>query len=272
MVRFIQSIPDIIPRLLAQISSPAIQDIIVRLIQSEEVGVFGVIAWLSEESLIPYLISLLSPHRPPPIQTIGSDLLKSVITLCAPPPFNPLGGNMQEQQSAQGATSGTRDNRMVREMVNSKSISTLVGYMFDPLELSDTDWKGINGDGLPHPSDPFIVHQLPSISSASSSLCHIASIFVELIRRNNADFAEPHLFHTLRNRLINMRMQEGQPLGQMEEGEKEEKDRERMEDAVKGMSEKMGIIHLRCLVEALCDRFERMNHLLLEPRSLVRYS
>lgn len=268
MIHFIQTIPDVIPRLIAQIHSPAIQDILIRLISAEEAGVPGVIQWLAEEHLVTRLISFLSPLHPPHVHVLATELLKNIITLCAPPPFNPLGGNMQEQQSAQGA-SGNRDNRMVRELVSEESIRRLVGYMLDPLELSDIAWQGLNGDGKPHPADPFIVHPLPSVASASSSLSNISTIFVELIRRNNSDFAEPHLFHTLRNRLINMRMEQGAPLGQMEEGDKEDQDRERMEEAVKGMSEAMGIVHLRSLLDILCERFERLNQLLLEPRAQV---
>jgi SIT4-associating protein SAP185/190 len=270
MVQFIQSIPNVIPRLMAQIHSPAIQDILTRLVSAEESGVSGVITWLSEERFVYRLICLLSPQQPPHIHVLATELLKNIITLCAPPPFN-LGGNMQEQQSAQGATSGTRDNRMVRELVNEASIRQLVGYMLDPLELSDANWPGLNADGIPHPADPFVVHPLPSSASAASSLCHISTIFVELIRRNNSDFAEPHLFHTLRNRLMNMRMEQGAPLGHMEEGDAEAQDRERMEDAVKGMSESMGIVHLRSLLDILCERFDRLNTLLKEPRTQVRF-
>lgn len=269
MIRFIQAIPNIVPRLIAQIHSPAIQDIIIRLISSEEAGVAGVIQWLAQEKLVSRLTSLLSPFQAPHVHVLVTELLKNIVTLCAPPPFNPLGGNMQEQQSAQGATSGTRDNRMVRELVSEESIRRMVGFMLDPLELSDIAWKGLNGDGTPHPADAFIVHPLPSIASAASSLSSISAILVELIRRNNSDFAEPHLFHTLRNRLINMRMEQGAPLGQMEGGDREDQDRERMEEAVKGMVEAMGIVHLKSLMDVFCERFERLYQLLLEPRSQV---
>jgi SIT4-associating protein SAP185/190 len=218
--------------------------------------------------LVERLISFLSPLQPPHIHVLATELLKNIITLCAPPPFN-IGPNIQEQQSAQGPAGGSRNNQMVRELVNEASIRQLIGYMLDPLELSDHEWPGLNNDGTPHPSDPFIVHPLPSTASAASSLSHISTIFVELIRRNNSDFAEPHLFHTLRNRLMNMRMEAGAPLGHMEEGDAEAQDRARMEEAVKGMTEAMGIVHLRSLLDILCERFDRLNTLLREPRSQV---
>lgn len=68
---------------------------------------------------------------------------------------------------------------------------------------------------------------------------------------------------------MNMRMEQGAPLGHMEEGDAEVQDRERMEEAVKGMSEAMGIVHLRSLLDILCERFDRLNTLLREPRSQV---
>ena len=250
MVRFVQSLPNIIERMIARISSPSVQDMIIRIVSSEEAGVSGVVDWLAAEGLVPRIIALLSPDYPTSMHSIASELLKTIITLCAPSPFNPHGGNAMEQQGQQPP--GTRDNRLIRELVSEKSIGRMVKYMLDDVEVSDRDWMGTG-----EPSDPFIIHPLPSISSTSSSLSHICIIFVELIRRNNSDFSEPHLFHTLRNRLMNMRIQD----------ENEEDERIRMETAMGDLSEKMGIVHLGHLLTLLSERFARLHWFLLHPRS-----
>jgi SIT4-associating protein SAP185/190 len=249
MIRFIQSIPNVVERLVARIASPAVQDMIIRIVSAEEAGVPGVIEWLSSERLIPRLLAFLSPFHPPSAHVIAAELLKSIVTLCAPSPFNPQGGNVEQQ--AGGA--GTRDNRLVRELVSEESVSTLIGFMLDPIDLSDSDFEPSS------PSDPFVVHALPSVASASSSLVHICSIITELIRRNNSDFSEPHLFHTLRNRLMSIRMQPG-PLD-------DEEEMKQLEDNMNELSGKMGIVHLGTLLTLLSDRFDRLHSLLLHPRT-----
>lgn len=281
MIRFIQSIPDAVPRICTQITSPAIQDILLRLVGAEEGGVVGTVQWLSERELTPRLISYLSPLYPSSTHVVVGELLKSIITLCAPTPFNPHGGNLQEQQAGDVHARPARDNRLIRELISQDVASVLVGYMLDPLELSDADWKGINNDGTSHPADAFIVHPVPNVASATTSVSYIANIFVEIIRRNNSDFAEPHLFHTLRNRLMNMRMAEGSGITGVarsddgsgsvdnEESRKEQQGRERMEGAMKEISETMGIVHLGSLLRLLSERFERVYELLQHPRAQV---
>lgn len=249
MIRFIQTLPHIIDRMLTRISSPSVQDMIIRLVSAEEAGVSGVIDWLAAEGLVPRLIALLSPEHPTTMHSIASELLKSIITLCAPSPFNPHGGNAMQQQGQQPP--GTRDNRLIRELVSERSMGKMVAYMLDDIDITDRDWKGTG-----EPKDPFIVHPLPSLSSTSSSLSHICNIFVELIRRNNSDFSEPHLFHTMRNRLMTMGIQD----------ENEEDERKRMEAAMGEFSEKMGIVHLGHLLTLLSDRFAQLHRFLPRPR------
>jgi len=261
MIRFIQTIPNFVERMMARINSPAIQDMLVRIVATEEAGVSGVIDWLAEQGLIPRLIALLSPQYPTSTHLIAADLLKSIITLCAPAPFNPQGGNAQ-QQAGQVQPAGTRDNRLTRELVSLTSIRTMVGFMLDPLELSDAEWKG----SIPV-ADPFVIHPLPSISSATSSLAHVCNILVELIRRNNSDFSEPHLFHTLRNRILTAKQ------SIIDGGERipDDEMRSRLEEAMLELSAKMGIVHLGSLLSVVSERFGELHHLLLNPRSIVRY-
>lgn len=275
MFWFIQTIPNVVERLINRIESPAIQDLFVRLISAEHNGVFGVTEWLAEEGLITRLIAFLSPEYPPTLHVIAVDLLKGIVSVCAPVPFDPQGGNAEEQAGPGGA-GGSKNNRLIREMVSEESVASLIGFMLDDIGLSDRNWKGLNGEGAePSPADPFVVHPLPSISSASSSLSQICMLLVELIRRNNSDFSEPHLFHTLRNRLMTVRTQYMQTQQQESGGDGGERttsdsdERELMEHAMLDLSPKMGIVHLGGLLSQLIDRFGDLHHFLLEPRSQV---
>nr|XP_018261596.1 uncharacterized protein I303_06036 [Kwoniella dejecticola CBS 10117]OBR83754.1 hypothetical protein I303_06036 [Kwoniella dejecticola CBS 10117] len=282
MIRFIQSIPNVVERILSRIASPAVQDVLLKIVSAEEGGVTGVIDWLADEGLIPRLLEFLSPHHSTSIHTTVADVLKQIIAFCTPTPFNPQGGNMMEQQAGQGQNTGSRDNRLIRELMSESSVKMLIGFMLDDLELSDSDWKGVNGGGeetedrTASPLDPFVVHPLPSIASATSSLTHICSILVEVIRRNNSDFSEPHLFHTLRNRLMSVRTQpngngHGDKDVEMEtEQEREEKDRRYMEEALADMSSRMGIVHLGHLLDLISQKFDKLHRFVREPRSQTR--
>lgn len=266
MMRFIQSYPAVLDRFIANISSPSIHQLLITIISSEET-IPGVIEWLSSQNLLSRLIELLSPEHAPSDHIFASELMKTIITVCAPTTFNPQGGNAAEQQGDDAQPTGARDNRLVRELVSEKNMRILLGYMLDPVNLSDSGWMGVNDGARPaDPSDPFIIHPLPSVASASSSLAHICHIIVELIRRNNSDFSEPHLFHTLRNRLLAVRIQQQEGSDTPDE----EGERQQMEDALIELSSKMGIVHLGSLLEILTDRFARLDDLLIQPRLQAR--
>ena len=268
MIRFIQSLPNIVDRMIAKIASPAVQDMIIRIVSSDEAGVNGVNSWLADEGLITSLIDLLSPHNSTTIISIASEVLRSIITLCAPLPFSPHGGNAMEQQNGQNG-SKARDNRLIRELVSARSINTLVGFMLDPLELTDKDWTNDTSDATDTTAeDAFIVHPLPSIASASTSFNHICSILTEVIRRNNSDFAEPHLFHAFRVRLMAIRQQRAESETPVDD----EEERKRMEEAMVEMSQQLGIVHLGNLLTTISERFEALHHILLHPRSEVSLS
>nr|XP_019011578.1 uncharacterized protein I206_03680 [Kwoniella pini CBS 10737]OCF50359.1 hypothetical protein I206_03680 [Kwoniella pini CBS 10737] len=285
MIRFIQSIPNLVERVVARIASPAIQDILIKIISAEEGGGNGVIEWLADQGLISRLLEFLSPHYQTSLHTTVADILKSIIHYCTPTPFNPQGGNTMEQQAGQGQNTGSRDNRLIRDLMSESNVKMIIGFMLDDLALTDKDWKGVNAESeeseetaefTSSPLDPFIVHPLPSIASATSSLTNICSVLVEVIRRNNSDFSEPHLFHTLRNRLMSVRMQpngngNGNHDVEMEtEQEKEEKDRRNMEEALADMSSKMGIVHLGHLLDLISQKFDKLHQFVKSPRSQDR--
>ncbi|TXT15631.1 hypothetical protein VHUM_00134 [Vanrija humicola] len=278
MVRFIQTIPNVIERMVARIESPAVQDLLARIIQTEEAGVTDVMSWLGEQRLIPQLLVLLSPQHPPSTHAIVSDLLKGLISVSAPnSSFNPHGGNAMDQQG--GGAGAHKDNRLVRELSSRTSADTLVGYMLDSLELSDRAWKGLGDDEHPElkRANAFIVHPLPSIASATSSLCGVCNVVIEIIRRNNSDLAEPYLFNTLRNRLMSiqterMRRSPSPTEAVSAESEGEDDTRKKMEDVMPELADKFAIVHLANLVSALVDRFGQLNQLLIDPRSQDRVS
>lgn len=296
MIRFIQSIPDVIERMIARIESPAIQDMLARIIQSEEAGVSDVMSWLGEQRLVPRLLALLSPAYPSSTHAIAADLLKGIISVSAPnSSFNPSGGNAMDQQGGL-QTGGTRDNRLVRELTNKESIATLVGYLLNPVPLTDAGWKGVDGDGPgTNRADPFIIHPLPSVASVTSSLCNVCNVIVEVIRRNNSDLAEPYLFNTMRNRLMAIQSEQMQadpaevaPDAQPDSSspgagsgasasasspspaEREDASRDKMEAALPGLADRLAIVHLGNLVAAIADRFGDLNKILASPRSQDR--
>lgn len=273
MVRFIQAMPNVIERMMAKIESPAVQDMLARIIQTEE-SVSDVMSWLESQQLIPRLLALLSPDYPPSTHAIAADLLKGIISVSAPnSSFNPQGGNAMDQQA--GGGSGHKDNRLVRQLTNRRSITTLVGYMLDAAKLTDRDWKGISTEGAgTHRSDPFVIHPLPSVASATSSLCYVCNVIVEVIRRNNSDLAEPYLFNTMRNRLMaiqsdTMRGVDVAPDEDVPDSDGEAS-RKKMEEVLPELTDRLAIVHLGNLVAAISERFGELNKLLTEPRSQDR--
>ena len=251
MLRFIQGLPDIIERLMARIESPAIQDMLFRIFASEEPNESGVMEWLSAAGVIPQLISLLSPYHPHSTHVIATELLQCIIDICAPISFNPAGGNVAQENGYPA----NRDNRLIRELVSEESIRSLVGFMLDPLDLTDT--------GPDKQTSPFVIQPLPSVSSSSSSISNISTILIEINRRNNSDFSEPHLFHSLRNHLMHIQMQHRDS----DSGQGEEAQRQRMEDAMTELSTKMGIVHLGQFLTIPSERFGELHGLLMQPRS-----
>ena len=102
--------------------------------------------------------------------------------------------------------------------------------------------------------------KLPSQESTTSSVVQSICIIIELIRQNNSDYFEPYLFHTLRNRLIQvqqhlqMHTQDG---------------RDALERAMNEMVNRMGVVHLGPVLDLMCDNLDRLQQFLKQPRSLV---
>jgi SIT4-associating protein SAP185/190 len=207
----------------------------------------------------------------------------------------------QQQQQPPQPPPGQRDNRLIRELVGKECVALLIGFIVDEVEYTD-DSTTTDHDGASTPKIPVVSHNIndgnpyetpasPSVASTTSSLCNSINVLIELIRKNNSDFSEPHLFHTMRHRLIHLqqKQQEERKVVKHQEGPEEteqekekrlqadrdeedqidEAERAQMEEVMQEMSEKMGIVHLGELLDAFSSRIERLQDLLAKPRSLV---
>ncbi|KAH7889332.1 SIT4 phosphatase-associated protein-domain-containing protein [Phlebopus sp. FC_14] len=243
MLAFIQSQPSVVERLLRHVETPSIVDLLVRVIQLDEhPSGAGVLEWLSSERLMARLIGLLSPAHTCDMHTVVSELIKGIISMATPSP----GAGLTE-----GLQNGPASNRFARELACSDSVNTLVGYILFDFTATNTQVQTSDDDG----SSP--AAELPNSQSAISSVVHSISIIIELIRKNNSDYFEPYLFHTLRNRLIQVQQQlQGA-----------ENARETLENAMKEMVDRMGVVHLGPLLDIMCERLSDFQRFLHQPRS-----
>jgi serine/threonine-protein phosphatase 6 regulatory subunit 3 len=200
--------------------------------------------WLSSENLMGRLIELLSPTHTGDIHTVVAELIKGIISMATPSP----GAGLTE-----GLQNGPASNCFARQLARRESISTLMTYILHDFS-APPDGDGESDEGVESKSQ-----QLPNFGSSTSSVVHSISVIVELIRKNNSDYFEPYLFHTLRNRLIQVQQQ------------LPENSREALEQAMKEMVERMGVVHLGPLLEIMCTHLETLQYFLKNPRSLVRY-
>ncbi|KDQ61229.1 hypothetical protein JAAARDRAFT_173829 [Jaapia argillacea MUCL 33604] len=258
MLAFIQSQPSVVPRLLTHIESTSFVDLLVRIIQLDEhPSGAGVLEWLSKENLMGRLIDLLSPCHSPDVHTVVSDLIKGIISMAAPSP----GAGLTE-----GLQNGPASNRFARELADRKSVSKLVDYILgefpqakEDVQTPTEDSKPANHHLNPEDDDDHEDLELPNADSAISSVVHSISVIIELIRKNNSDYFEPYLFHTLRNRLITLQ----QHLTSDPEDAKET-----LERAMREMVDRMGVVHLGPVLEIMCERLDEFQRYLEKPRSL----
>jgi serine/threonine-protein phosphatase 6 regulatory subunit 3 len=207
------------------------------------------VQWLSSERLVGRLIDLLSPAHSSDIHTIVSDLIKAIISMASPSP----GAGLTE-----GLQNGPASNRFARELAYRDNVSKLVDYIladYGP-DLSEDDTAESDADE----SSSSITVTMPNPQSSASSVVHSISIIIELIRKNNSDYFEPYLFHTLRNRLIQV---------QQHLQARTEDGRETLERAMKEMVDRMGVVHLGSVLEIMCERLDVFQKYLRQPRSMV---
>lgn len=185
------------------------------------------------------LIEMLSPKYSDGMHVVVSEVIKGIISMVAPSP----GAGLSDNQN------GPTSNRFARELARRENISQIIGYIiqdFGPDSKFDVNKVDLS------------VNDLPDFDSSTSSVVNSVSVIVELIRKNNSDYFEPYLFHTLRNRLI-----------QVQQTLKPGDGRESLELAMRELVERMGVVHLGPLLHLICDCMSSLQSFLLKPRSLV---
>ncbi|KAH8813604.1 SIT4 phosphatase-associated protein-domain-containing protein [Flagelloscypha sp. PMI_526] len=242
MFAFIQSQEGIVDKLLVHIESPAIVDLLVRIIQLDEpLTERGSIQWLSSQDLIPKLLEMLAPSYTSDIHVVVADLLKTIISL-ATPSTTPAGGGNEGLPPP--------SNLFSRELARRSSVERLMDYIladFGPNHNVRTEYDGDDSD-------------LPTLADATSSVVQSISIIIELIRKNNSDFFEPYLFHLLRHRLLQVQQESA-----LRSQEDERKD---MEAAMEEMTQRIAIVHLGPMLQLMVDAIPKLKTYLRVPRSL----
>ncbi|KAK0211682.1 SIT4 phosphatase-associated protein-domain-containing protein [Armillaria fumosa] len=244
MLAFIQSQPDVVERILHHIENPSFVDLLVRIIQLDEYqGGAGVLEWLSSQNLMAQLIERLSPEHTPELHVVVAELIKGIISLATPSP----GSSVSE-----GLQNGTSSNLFARELARRDSVSKLVGYALQDFGPGHNVASEDDQDDKTQPP-------LPTFESATSSVIQSIGVVIELIRKNNSDYFEPYLFHTLRNRLMQIQHQySSQP---------ENVTREALERAMGEMVDRMGVVHLGPVLEIMNDSLHTFLDYLKSPRS-----
>ncbi|EMD38130.1 hypothetical protein CERSUDRAFT_113278 [Gelatoporia subvermispora B] len=250
MLVFIQLQPSIVERLLHHIETPAFADLLVRIIQLDEhPSCAGVLEWLSQENLMSRLIDLLSPAHSSDMHSVVSELIKGIISMAAPSPAAGL---------SDGLGNGPASNRFARELAHRDSVSKLVSYILCDFEAEPAD-ESEDAEDAATRTDSQEAGAQPDPECATSSVVQSICIIIELIRQNNSDYFEPYLFHTLRNRLIQVQ----QSLQMNTEG-----GRDALEGAMKDMVNRMGVVHLGPVLDIMCGCLEKLQRYLRNPRSL----
>lgn len=268
MLAFIQSQPNVVERLLRHIETPSFVDLLSRIIQLDEtipnsnvlevrclvlsnsVLFNSIVQWLSSENLMGRLLDLLAPNYTPSIHTIVTDLVKNIISMATPSP----GAGLTE-----GLQNGPASNRFARELATRANVVKLANYMLN--DFSADACNTPTEDTVSEEEDGRL--EFPTFESSTSSIVQSIAVVIELIRKNNSDYFEPYLFHTLRNRLIQVQ-QQSQLVG--------EDIRSALEQEMQEMVHRMGVVHLGPVLEVLSKRIPEFQQYLKAPRSLVCFN
>jgi SIT4-associating protein SAP185/190 len=350
MLEFIKTLPMIVERFAAHVETPAVIDLLYRIIQCEEsTPSVGIVDWLADRDLALLLVDLLSPVHSSDIHNNTSELLKAIIALSAPSPATlnqSADPTAPGYEGANGAAAGVVNNRIVRELASEEVVKRMVAFMLDTADAKDSSLETENAaearqrqvseEEAPRPLNPrdspaSEIKPLTDLDrdsnrtgesassssnrpeapripitpeSRASSLVTCIGIFIELIRKNNSDYFEQHLFHTLRSHLLKRQQeiseQRLQKLALSSEGaqkkpleddkehadadpsqpssskDEEDEDRDEEEDEMEGMeeamaeiSEKLGIVHLGPMLRVLCEGLPDFQKLLDEPKASV---
>lgn len=340
MLDFVKTMPATVQGMTAHFETPAVVEFLFRLIQSEDnVPDAGMIAWLSEQGLIPQVVSLLSPSESPDMHKSAAEFLKTIISMSAPSPSSLNQVTMQESFGGPGEMllgAGGVNNILVRELASPEMVQRMINYMFPsaappaaqgnmqdgpPESAVDSDEDAV--DDSDEDDDLLTLHaamkdrqnrhlsrrlslagtnqrdstvtvrpsmskdrvqevSVPSADAAPSSFVNCVGVFIELIRKNNSDYFEQHLFHTLRNYLL-LRQQEAGAASAAKRGAGQddvqphdelsldnlalEDDSEiaGLDEAMEEVAKKMGIVHLGPLLRMLADKIPEFQAKMRAP-------
>lgn len=140
MLAFIRGLPRIVDRFVAHLETPAVVDLLYRVIQCEEaVPNAGIVDWLSGQDLIIKVVDLLSPSHSTDLHNTVSELLKAIIALSAPSPATLTQAQAGAEAFGFGGGSGTGsdaniggvNNRLVRELASEATVRKMVSFMLD---------------------------------------------------------------------------------------------------------------------------------------------
>ncbi|KAG7093017.1 hypothetical protein E1B28_009314 [Marasmius oreades] len=252
MFEFLQSLPNVVGKLLKHIANPSFVDVLIRIIQLDDLPEGeGVLEWLHSQGLINHLIDLLAPSYPSDMQQIAADMLNAIIAMATPSPGAAV---MVEQPQA-----GLASNLFARELARPEYISRLIVYIFQDFSSDRNPSLADDDDDASEPGK----QALPKFEYASSSAVLAMGVVSELIRKNNSDYFEPYLFHTLRHRLLQVQNQQVQDKVSSDS----EECREALERAMKEMVDRMGVVNLNYLLSVLCERTDTLIRYLDSPRS-----
>lgn len=197
---------------------------------------------------------MLSPQHSSDIHNAVADLMKGIISMATPTPASGL------------LDPSPASNLFARELASKEMVEKMTSYIVHEFSTPKTTPADPFGDASPSDSIPEIeTGALPSLDSSISSVTNSISIIIELIRKNNSDYFEPYLFHTLRNRLIHLQ----QHLTE-EPGNNPEETRDILEQAMKELVNRMGVVNLGPVLGVVGESMEQLKKFLRNPRSLVR--
>jgi serine/threonine-protein phosphatase 6 regulatory subunit 3 len=197
---------------------------------------------------------MLSPQHTSDMHNAVSDLIKGIISMATPTPASGL------------LDPSPASNLFARELASKEMVEKMTSYIVHDFTAPKTTAPDAFSDASSHSeSIPEIdTEALPSLDSSISSVTNSISIIIELIRKNNSDYFEPYLFHTLRNRLISLQ----QHLTE-ETGNNPEETRDILEHAMKELVNRMGVVNLGPVLGVVSESMEQLKTFLKSPRSLV---
>lgn len=211
---------------------------------------------MASQRLIPQLVELLSPSHPEGVHHVACELLKVVITISSP------------SQGQTGLSEGLQNhslasNLFARELASPDCVSQLSSYILLAGDLHNSTEQRPSSASAKIDSP---ASQTSLENAAASSVGYSISVIIDLIRKNNSDYLEPYLFHTLRNRLIQVQQQSYSTASEVEAS------REVLEIAMTEMTEKMGVVHFGVLMQRMSRSLPLLRRLLERPRTGVSVS